>query len=70
MLDSRRRAWRGAWIVVTSLGVACAGCAGQWRVIDPVTGACTRVGEPDDHWTAIAVEGPHALVPAAEADRL
>ncbi|MEZ5102629.1 MAG: hypothetical protein R3C15_23095 [Thermoleophilia bacterium] len=31
-------------------------------LIDPVTGACTRVGEPDDHWTAIAVEGPTAYL--------
>lgn len=48
MLDSRSRAWRGAWIVATSLCVtcaACAGCAGQWRVIDPVTGVSCELDD-------------------------
>lgn len=45
MLDSRRRAWRGAWIVVTSLCAACAGCAGQWRAIDPVTGVSCELDD-------------------------
>ncbi len=42
MTQSRRRAWCGAWIVVTSL---CAGCAGQWRMIDPVTGVSCELDD-------------------------